>query len=953
MELRDFSKSNFDMRMIKTLQPNAESFTTFSAYSERFLHYFGIRDPKVLSLLQKAQSAKNMGDINQFFREFMLEEPGTYEQAETLVENFQKLRSAYEQVKTARQQVEVLSKARAADDLRLKAIETQNHCTLLIDNVPAWQSHQSQRILQERIPELERKAETFRMTIEKEEKKKAAAQEELAQLKIDEYRTGGQQIERLEIEKKQLENRIEEMTGQIRKIRPYFDRLQIKPPASMKAWTEMKASFAERTEALSEEKSKLQDDRNEKYFTQREKEALFKQLTTEIRAMEEQPSNIPLKFLEVRNDLAESLDLNPEDLPFVGELIQIREEEAQWQGAAERVLHGFALSMLVSDQNYASLARLVDGKHLGIKLVYHRVQSVRESPREVRDNSLALKFDIRPGLWRRWILSELCRSFDYACVESTAQFASYERAVTLHGQIKHNQTRHEKDDRHNINDRRYWVTGFDNLAKRREFEAQARDLGQAIAALQKAVVEIEKKLRTISDLEQALNRLSECDWKDFDRSQELSRLTDVKKELEALNQGELRDLKNKIRQKEDEIASIEDTLKSKNYNAGKNKEELDHCLELFEKTRLDLEARQPDGAVLDTISRQAVLERVNLTLDNLSNYANRLTGHFKDEHSAAQLTETKKTGEMETQFLQFKNLWPTVSAEWTADLPGAPEFFQFLSNLEADGLPRFVERFLDLLENDAKQNLIHLLKEIDGEKRSIKSRMEEVNEGLSQAIFNKIGDKPTHLIIEVKDRGLKEYQEFKRMQDEIMRQLPAGKTIEQAESYYAKLEQLVDRLDAQKEDNRLWRDRVLDVRQHVQFQGREVDQENNVIDVYDSGSGKSGGQRQKLTMTCLVAALRYQLGGNSEKLPVYAPVLLDEAFDKADSDFTDISMCIFRDFGFQPVIATPLKGIYTLEPYIGSFSYVSCRERRQSSVMSITPQEIREVLHNNGEAPVP
>lgn len=335
---------------------------------------------------------------------------------------------------------------------------------------------------------------------------------------------------------------------------------------------------------------------NEKYFTQREKEALFKQLTTEIRAMEEQPSNIPLKFLEVRNDLAESLDLNPEDLPFVGELIQIREEEAQWQGAAERVLHGFALSMLVSVKITPLLPVWLDGKHLGIKLVYHRVQSVRESPREVRDNSLALKFDIRPGLWRRWILSELCRSFDYACVESTAQFASYERAVTLHGQIKHNQTRHEKDDRHNINDRRYWVTGFDNLAKRREFEAQARDLGQAIAALQKAVVEIEKKLRTISDLEQALNRLSECDWKDFDRSQELSRLTDVKKELEALNQGELRDLKNKIRQKEDEIASIEDTLKSKNYNAGKNKEELDHCLELFEKTRLDLEARQPDGA---------------------------------------------------------------------------------------------------------------------------------------------------------------------------------------------------------------------------------------------------------------------------------------------------------------------------------------------------------------------
>lgn len=99
-------------------------------------------------------------------------------------------------------------------------------------------------------------------------------------------------------------------------------------------------------------------------------------------------------------------------------------------------------------------------------------------------------------------------------------------------------------------------------------------------------------------------------------------------------------------------------------------------------------------------------------------------------------------------------------------------------------------------------------------------------------------------------------------------------------------------------------------------------------------------------MTCLVAALRYQLGGTRAQKPKFAPVMMDEAFDKADSEFTDISMRIFRDFGFQPVIATPEKGLYTLEPYMGSFSYVSCKDRKASSAINLQPEQIGQALHN-------
>jgi hypothetical protein len=41
-------------------------------------------------------------------------------------------------------------------------------------------------------------------------------------------------------------------------------------------------------------------------------------------------------------------------LPFVGELIQVRSEEQGWQGAIERVLGGFALS--VDDKHYNTMS---------------------------------------------------------------------------------------------------------------------------------------------------------------------------------------------------------------------------------------------------------------------------------------------------------------------------------------------------------------------------------------------------------------------------------------------------------------------------------------------------------------------------------------------------------------------------------------------------------------------
>ncbi|MDP0971583.1 hypothetical protein Q6294_32080, partial [Klebsiella pneumoniae] len=70
-------------------------------------------------------------------------------------------------------------------------------------------------------------------------------------------------------------------------------------------------------------------------------------LNEEIASLKQRRSNIDSRQIEIRRLLCESLDVDESEMPFAGELIQVRESEQQWEGVAERLLHNFGLSLLV------------------------------------------------------------------------------------------------------------------------------------------------------------------------------------------------------------------------------------------------------------------------------------------------------------------------------------------------------------------------------------------------------------------------------------------------------------------------------------------------------------------------------------------------------------------------------------------------------------------------------
>jgi uncharacterized protein YPO0396 len=776
----------------------------------------------------------------------------------------------------------------------------------------------------------------------------------LDDLKQQHRELGGDRIEYLETEKAGLERNRDERLRKRAQVETGCGKLGWVAPETPHRFAEMAAQARQEVENWQEQRVKRQQQQFALVNQKAEEEREFRAAAEEVNALRRQPSNIPASMLALRTVITRKLGLADAVLPFVGELLEVDPREAVWRGAIERVLHGFALSLLVEERYYSAVSGYVNEAHLGGRLVYFRVGRVEESAvRPISANSIYHKLQIQTGAFAPWLEADLKHRFDYACVDSIQAFRAAERALTREGQVRHGKTRHEKNDRFRLDDRSQWVLGFDNREKLVLFEKEAQRLADEVATLDRRVRGLTDADAVQADRALTCRDLANVQWQEIDAVPLIERIGDIERTLRTAREGSpaLKGLAKRIESQVVRVEKAQDGLVSVRAQIQSLEKDTREKEEKLQALR-----REPALTALTAVQIAELPERFgalnqDLTLDNIDRSAQRVERALTDELEAMADRHNKLVRGIEERFAEFQRRWPMDAGDMDATLASAADFLAKLKRLETDGLPAHEQRFFDLLRNQSHQNLAALSTYLNQARKTILDRMELVNESLSQAEFN-VG---TRLHIAASDRQLPEVREFRQ---EIHQALSHAWTDdrEQAESRFLILRGLVERLASQEAGERHWRETVLDVRLHVEFIGREVDLEGREVEVYRSGAGKSGGQRQKLATTCLAAALRYQLGGADHGAPVYAPVVLDEAFDKADNEFTALAMNIFANFGFQMIVATPLKSVMTLEPFIGGACFVHISERRHSSILMIEydsdHQRLKLPEHTHGETPV-
>jgi len=929
-ELQGF---DLDIRRLKQRLPDIHHHDTFSAYAERFRRLLGIGGETALRLLHKTQSAKNLGDLNHFLRDFMLEKPDTFADAERLVGEFTELDEAHKAVVTAREQIETLTPARAAHERLLQVRRERSEWADLLAGMDGYRERQRLRLLESRLDELV----TLDRGLEGEEDRcqqnLKQCERDLGVLREHHREQGGAQIEQLERESDTVS----------RERDTCLRHRTVAETAGRKLGWQLSGTSQGFAEQLREARSLLDAGRDaadsvdqrmlELGLRKKETETAFTSARAEIAALEARPSNIPAHLQALRNRLCDALGVTETALPFAGELIQVRADEQAWSGAIERLLHGFALSLLVNERHYAKVAAWIDATHLGGKLVYHRVGDVDAvKPPAPFPRSLLHKLELAKHANQEWLNAELSRRYDYACVDSVQVLRQSERAITVQGQIKHGRSRHEKDDRHAIGDRRQWVLGFDNRAKLALYKDEAAALARQISETNDAITALKAERARQADRVAAAQSLANLHWSDIDVAPLLTRLDDIAATLTELREGNvaLRELAQRIEAKDKQLAEAQNALieirtrrLGNQSERAKRRVEHERCAETI--ATMPLTPFQRQG--LDARCEDHEL----FTLGNLEDRTRTMERALRDGIAMFNSDESERSHEIVDCFATFCRRWPPDAGDVQANLESAADFFGRLERLERDGLPEYESKFFDMLRNQSGQNLATLQTHIAQAHKDIRERMEDVNAGLEKVPFNR----GSILQIKPEDRRLPEVIEFRQQLRDVLAQQRTDDR-ERAEAQFEGLRKLVMRLASTEPEHKRWREQVLDVRLHVEFIGEELDAATGEqIEVYRSGAGKSGGQRQKLATTCLAAALRYQLGDEDGGVPQYAAVVLDEAFDKADNEFTAVAMRIFENFGFQMIVATPLKSVMTLEPFIGGACFVEIDGRHDSRVLMI------------------
>jgi uncharacterized protein YPO0396 len=929
-----------ETRRIKAAWPDALVTDQHSRFADRFSRALGIRGDNALVLLHKTQSAKSLGTLDDLFRAFMLDRPRTFALAETAVEQFAELSEAHRSVVEAREQIEALGRLRGpaaqfeSGSSRADAAERLANALPVFTN--AWRLELARKAHAEAeaaVEHAEHEAKTAAAAVAEGE---GAHQQAVAQVE----QRGGTAVAQLREAIANAEERERMVRGSRSALAQQLEAASVAFPASFEEFAELRSAAAkDRAESETAEAAEG-DARLARFDALARAKRELAGIDAEVASLRKRRSNIEDRLVRARELVAHDAGLPASAFPFAAELLQVRAEHAEWSGAVERVLRPLATVMLVPETHIAAVRAAADARHLGTRLVFESVPPRPEPGRSPRsERSLVHRVEVKRGPMEEWLLSVLTRQYDYECVGSPAELAGFDAAVTRAGQVKRSRTRHEKDDRAAVDDRSRWVLGFDNHEKIEHLLTLRGPATAAVAEAERELVAAEKQRDERRRRVAALEALASVEWDliDVAAAERVSAERRARLEQQLAASVDLRAAEAAAREALGRLEAARRTQREADDAASDRRAERGQVARaIAELEAAGDSSRIVPGELAGELERRFLTRRRSITYSSVSDVAVAVTRALNDEEKDARSAAEAARRDFEKAAGDACRRWPALTAELRPEVTDRNGFLSVLERLQADRLPDFENRFFELLQTQSQQNVAQIAQQIRGAVREVHERIDPVNRSLRRSEF----DSAKYLKIKVREARGEHGRQFLADLQTISSGSWGLEDRADAERRFGVMRALMARLASSESADANWRSQVLDTRLHVRFIAAEVDPQGRELAVHDTGAGLSGGQRQKLVTFCLAAALRYQLAGDDEDIPSYGTVIMDEAFDKADANFTRMAMDVFHEFGFHMVLATPLKLLQTLEDYIGGIASVRCLDFRDSRVGIVTIDEL-------------
>lgn len=947
----DFADVGSDLNALRKRlrSAGAEVDDSYAKYSAWFRRRFGIDNEQALDLFHQTVSMKSVGNLTDFVRGHMLEPFDVKARIDALIVHFDDLNRAHEAVKKAQTQVRLLTPL-VEDVARHRQLSADiEHLRACRDSLRADFAARKLALIDTRLRDLGEEYDRANAAHLKFAAMRDAQRREVLEIERAIADNGGDRLERLAAEIERSARLRDERTARARRYDEHCRRLDETPARQSEAFEAQRVRLLERRGALVEQEARIENLATEQRVAMAGLRKTHTALQAEIDSLERRKSNIDAQQIEIRVAIANALGIAEDELPFAGELIQVREEARDWEGAAERLLRNFGLSLLVRDAHYPAVAAWVDRQHLRGRLVYYRIVPRRSrAERSLDAGSLVRKLAIKPDSTHfDWIEQELIERFDYLCCEDQARFQSAARAVTRSGQVKDLRGRHEKDDRHRIDDRSRFVLGWSNLdklqalsANRRELEKAIADSGAGIAALQTQMSELRRQLDTLVALAQFES------FDEIDDGALVRAIADMTAERERLANASdvLKQLAERLQVAQQALIDGERHVDSASDRRTRAHERMNVAEQLRMRTAQD--ATPVDAAIAASIEaqRREKFGEAQLSVDNCDARERELRESLQTRIDAEEAKGKRLRDKIIQAMAAFKDAFKLETAEFDASLDAAFEYENLLTQLNGDDLPRFLARFKELLNVNTINEIANFNAQLARERETIRERIAQINDSLTKIDYNP----GRYIALEAElsqDADVRSFQAELRACTED--QLTGSDDAQYSEAKFVKVKSIIDRFrgrDGLSDIDKRWTAKVTDVRNWFSFAASERwRHDDGEHEHYSDSAGKSGGQKEKLAYTILAASLAYQFGleWGAVRSRSFRFVVIDEAFGRGSDESAQYGLRLFEQLNLQLLIVTPLQKIHIIEPFVSSVGFVHNEGGRASKLRNLRIEEYR------------
>lgn len=935
-----------------------EIFDNFTKYAKEFTKLMGLgSDFKALELFNRTISMKAIGSVTQFVRENMLEKPDIESEVVKLETSYDDLKRLYTAVVVAKNKIELLQPIVDLGNKEIELREQIKEHSKSKEMLDAYVSNLKLELQEKQVKDESLKLSEIELKIENLEALIQSGDDEIKGLEREILEQGGSRLKELE---KDIQNKTSEKNAKLKFSETYIricKALGLSEELSMESFNRNIENAKDEIENCASQENQLFEDLHAQRVKVDSLENKQLAIEKEISEIKSKDTNIGYNLLKMRYQLAEAVGVDESKLPFIGELIKVKDSESQWKGAIERVMHGFALSILVPSDLYADISKYVNNTHLGQRLVYYKVDhniqfNEFNSDNKILFNKLEIKSD---SLFESWVEREVFNRFNYVCCENIEDFRRLDRAVTLTGQIKSGKGRHEKDDRHSINDKSRYVLGWDNKEKLLFLKDELRALSEEKTgqikeqkAIQSKIESFRKQSMNLQNLAQLNFSFNDCDWKSvaiqIDKLnaeyQELSESSNVIKTLnDKLNKAKDEYIENKSSR--DEL--LGEKGQKTNLIGSLNKMIEDEIKFL---NTYSLEEKDKYFELINNQLNKDKFSDISINMSSMTHLKSRLSKHFNDIIQHRRERERKYAESRQNQITHFANQYPDSSYNVDNNLHSLDEFSRMLNKLKEEDLPRHESKFKEMFERDTIRSMAMFQSKLDSWEQENKEKIEVLNDVLKHLNYDTNPD--TYIQMSIVKTNNEEVRRFKEEVRQCVENL-TGNDLYSEEKFLG-----IERLITKMREDEKWLNEVVDVRNWSFFNAVEYYREDDVEkECYSDSGGKSGGQKEKLAYLCLASAiiLQYGLvdenGATAKSKRKFNLIIIDEAFIRGSKESTRFGLELFKSLGLQLIVVTPLMKLDIISEYVSNVHYVDkINDRSRVTNMSIeTYKEKSENFH--------